>query len=142
MAKFPKRVRISVTAEDIESSNCGDPTDCMIHHAVKRTIGGHGYVKVDGRGVFITRRSDYREHAVLPKIAYQNMRKFDRNKKSVSPFDFYLDFNKTTKIHKYSREQIEKREVTRRKLRKDGKLKKYDPSERYVGIAFSNQRAA
>lgn len=139
--RFPKTLRIYVTKDDIEGSKCKDPTDCMIYHAVKRTIGGHGYVKVDARGVFITRRDDYREQATLPRSVYGKMLQFDEDKSSVRPFNFTLHFNLTTKIAKYTKEEIEKREERRRELRGQGKIKKYDPAKRYMGIAFSEKRA-
>jgi hypothetical protein len=138
--RFPENVKITVTQADINSATCADPTHCMIHFAVKRAIGGHGYVKVDARGVFVTRRDDYREHAVLPKHVYQKMLQFDRDKSSLRPFSFTLKFKKTTKIQKYTAKQLEHRENTRRALRDAGKLKKWNPAERYTGIAFSEKR--
>lgn len=138
--RFPKTMNINVTQADINAATCADPTHCMIHIAVKRAIGGHGYVKVDARGVFITRRDDYREHAVLPRRAYRKMLQFDKDRASVGPFAFGLTFAKTTKIHKYSDKQLEKRENNRRALRAAGKLKKWNPAERYTGVAFSEQR--
>lgn len=137
MERFPKKMTFHLKQEQINKSSCSDPTDCMIYHVVKETIGGHGYVKVDARGVFITRRSDYREHAILPRHVYAKMRQFDVDKSKVTPFSFTLTFHKTSKIHRYTKEEIAQREKTRKVLRKAGKIKKYDPSERYKGVAFS-----
>lgn len=135
--RFPETIVVPITQTDIDEADCKDPHNCMLQRGVKRFIGGHGYVKVDCRGVSITRRPDYREHAVLPKAAYKKMALFDKDKSLVKPFTITLHFHKTTKIKRSTDEQRAASNSRRKALLAAGKLKKYDPTERYTGFAFS-----
>lgn len=111
--KYPSRVNVGITKYDIEHGKCGDPTHCMIRVAIGRELGlVHGYVKVDATGVSVTRRPDYREKAKLPKSALDALMIFDECGRLgldpldyVRPFNFALQFKKTTKVVKVSAER-------------------------------------
>jgi len=92
---WPKNVLIEVKREDIEDGKCKDPNLCMIKVAVKRAIGGHGYVKVDSTGISITRRDDYREKFWWSSSRHKGLlalHAFDEGR-PVKPFTFIADFH-------------------------------------------------
>lgn len=127
--KWPPRILIEVSKEDIDEGMCGLPNKCMIKLAVKRAIGGHGYVKVESSGIAITRRDDFRERAFLPRPAQRAMVAFD-NKEPVRPFSFWLHFMKTSRIEKRDPDKVN---ATRQKRKATGwKQPKY---VRSVGLA-------
>lgn len=139
--KFPKTLTIRVTQSDISEGKCRDPNKCMLKLAIKREIGGHGYVNVRNGGVAITRRSDYRERGFLPRNALKAMLDFD-NKLDVKPFKFNVTFFKTTKIDNAVR--LEQKKIIGRKVRaKPGyKAKKYNMRERIAGVGIGQEVAA
>lgn len=135
MSKFPKTLTVRVTQNDINEGKCCDPNKCMLKLAIKREIGGHGYVHVEGGNVAITRRPDYRERGFLPRSAIQAMLDFD-NKKEVKPFPFKITFYKTSKIQ--SAERAAQKNLIARKAYKAGagyRKKKYNMRQRIAGIA-------
>lgn len=141
MSKFPKIVTVRVTQNDIDEGKCRDPNKCMLKLAIKREIGGHGYVNVKGGVVSITRRSDYREKGFLPRSAVKAMLNFDE-KKLVKPFTFRVEFYKTTKIADAKR-QAQMNAVTRKRRSEPGyKAKKYTMRQRIAGIAVGDVEAA
>lgn len=140
MGKFSKTITINVLKSDIEEGKCKDPNKCMLKLAIKREIGGHGYVHVEGGNVAITRRPDYRERGFLPRPALKAMLDFD-NQREVKPFKFKITFYKTTPI--ITAETAERRYALLRKERaKPGhKQKKYTMRQRIAGIAVGGQAA-
>lgn len=135
-SRFPQTLTIHVTKEDIEEGKCLDPNKCMLKLAIKREIGGHGYVHVEGGVAAITRRPDYREKGFLPRSARVNMVKFDKNKDEVKPFTFKMTFHKTTKIYKLSAEQRKEinKKVANRKAN-GWKMNRHTMRERITGMA-------
>lgn len=133
---FPENLRIDVKQRDIDDGKCLLPNKCMIKLAVKRAIGGHGYVAVDSTGISITRRSDYREKAFLPRAALAAMVQFDKDKTKVKPFSFVAKFFKTTKIGKTLRGDHAKRLKRQAETRKKtGAGKLYAARRRVIGLA-------
>lgn len=142
MAKFPKTLKIHVTQGDIDEGKCKDPHKCMLKLAIKREIGGHGYVSVESGTVAITRRPDYREKGFLPRPALNAMLNFDKDKESVKPFTFAVTFYKTTKID--SCERLDQKKAIARKHYKEGasyRKKKYSMRQRIAGIAYGGVAA-
>lgn len=141
MSKFPKTISVRVTQSDINEGVCQDPNKCMLKLAIKREIGGHGYVNVKGGVASITRRSDYREKGFLPRSAVKAMLDFDE-KKPVRPFTFKITFYKTTKIASADR-LVQLKEINQRLRAKPGyKAKKYTMRQRIAGIAVGEALAA
>lgn len=148
-SKYPKEVEIEVTAAHIASSKCGNPTHCMIRHAVAEQLGlVHGYVRVDATGVSITRRPDFREKSPLPKGARDALVIFDECGRlglnpleHIEPFSLKLKFQKTTKVKKVSAERAEQIEKARKSRAAAGGKGKIYPTERFAGVAVS-QRVA
>lgn len=134
MSKFPATIKVRVTPSDINEGKCKDPNKCMLKLAIKREIGGHGYVNVKGGVASITRRADYREKGFLPRSALKAMLDFD-NRREVKPFTFNITFYKTTKIT--NRERMDQMNaITRKNRAKPGyKAKKYTMRQRIAGIA-------
>lgn len=138
---FPENLKIHVTKDDIDEGKCGLPNKCMIKLAVKRAIGGHGYVAVDSTGIAITRRSDYREKAFLPRPVVEAMYLFDQDKSKVKPFSFTAHFFKTSKIARPETEgALERKRARRKRLRAQGKDpdfggKRNNIRQRIVGLA-------
>jgi hypothetical protein len=136
------------------------PYDCMYHVTTAEAINiPHGYIKVDGTGVSITRRTDYREHALPPKVMRKNMLLFDRyyleyvkwlkgKRKDkgepnfpIKPHKVRLTFYKTTKVHKASEDRKEKINEARRIRKANNKAngvkeKVYDLHKRVLGLAM------
>lgn len=130
-----KVVKVHVTRDDIEGSECRRPTKCMIKVAVKRALNlSHGYIHVDATGVSISRNGTYREKAFLPYPALRSMVSFDK-KMAVKPFSFTLKFYKTTPVKKYTEEQTAKQMASAR--RTGNYKKKYNMRSRVIGLAFA-----
>lgn len=141
MSKFPKILPVAVTQGDIDDGECRMPNKCMLKLAIKREIGGHGYVDVRNGTVSITRRPDYREKGFLPRSALKAMLDFDVGKK-VKPFRFKVVFYKTTKIKTAAR-LIQAAEANRKIRARPGyKAKKYTMRQRIAGIAVGDVIAA
>jgi hypothetical protein len=141
--RFPPRVRVSVTQDDIDKGKCGDQNKCMIKISVARAINvPHGYVRVDATGISVTRRPDYREKAFIPRQALANMLRFDKDKDSVKPFYFWLVFHKTTPVAKASEQRKEAINRNRRENDPPSKRKKYHLNKRIAGIAIDKELAA
>lgn len=129
--KLAKEVTIDVTQPDIDGAQCRRPTRCMIAVALRRILNmAHGYVHITTRGVFITRRSDYREKAFLPKLAARNLILFDDGK-PVAPFKFKLEFLRGTPVVKVSSER--RKQINRARAGKPRKA--YDIKDRIQGVA-------
>jgi hypothetical protein len=138
-----KRVTVEIRREHITEGACGDPNKCMIKLAIAEAIRvPHGYIKVDARGVRLTRRKDYREGAFLPMIAYKKMLAFD-NGQTVEPFSIRLNFVKTDAVKKPAsaerKAQINAARATRKSSGRPDK--KYTLAKRLRGIAFTSEAA-
>lgn len=131
-----KHVLVHVLQSDINTAECGKPTKCMIKVALKRALNlAHGYIHVDASGISISRNGRYREKAFMPRTALVNMLKFDKDKNSVKPFKFKLNFIKTTPVQEKSAADIES---SYRSGKATGAAKKkYDMRSRVVGIAVA-----
>lgn len=142
MSNFPVTIRVHVTKSDITEGKCKLPNKCMLKLAIKREIGGHGYVHVEGGVASVTRRPDYREKGFLPRPAQRAMLAFDAGQE-VKPFTFSLKLIKTTKIHKYDSNQWAHKMKKRDKKKASGwKPKKYNMRQRIAGIAIGGEAAA
>ncbi len=137
MSKFPKTIRVHVTQNDIVEGKCADPNKCMVKLAIKREIGGHGYVHVEGGVVSITRRPDYREKGFMPRTVMKKVIEFDQ-KKEVRPFYFNITFYKSSKIT--AQKSAEKNKTLRAKP--GYKAKKYNMRRRIAGMALGGVAAA
>lgn len=141
-----KKVRVSVSGSDIHSSECLDPNRCMIKVSMARALRvPHGYIHVDSTGISVTRRRDYREKAFLPRIAARKMLEFDREAEArkkglpskVTPFQFTVEFHKTSKVVKSTQERKDRiNELRQRRSAAGIKPRKYSLHQRVVGIAF------
>lgn len=145
MKKFPTRVRIPVTQADIDDGMSCDPNKCMIKIATARAVNvPHGYIKVDATGISITRRTDWREKAFLPKAAVRNMLLFDKpdTRKTVKPFTFTAIFHKTTQVVRSSEERKARINLLRRRRAAAGiKPKKYTLHMRVRGLSTPKEGA-
>lgn len=140
-----KHVLVYVTNTDIHNSECRDPNKCMIKVAVARALRiPHGYIHVDSTGISVTRRSDYREKAFLPRIAQRKMLEFDGEAEArkrgipskVTPFRFKVEFHKTSKVAKSTEErkaQINQRRTARKAAGMKEKI--YRLHQRVVGLS-------
>ena len=138
-----KRVTIEIRREHITEGACGDPNKCMIKLAIAEAIRvPHGYIKVDARGVRLTRRKDYREGAFLPMVAYKRMLAFDRGE-AIEPFSIRLTFVKTDLVKKPASAARKAQINAAREQRKaSGRPdKRYTLSKRLSGIAFTSEAA-
>lgn len=133
-----KNVTCYVTQDDIDTAQCGKPTKCMIKVALKRALNlSHGYIHVDATGVSISRNGSYREKAFLPRPALMKMLQFDRDKSSVTPFRFTLNFIKTTKVADAERLAVVNKASKKAKARPGYVAKKYDMRSRVIGVAVA-----
>lgn len=139
-----KSITIHVTRDDIENSQCGLPTKCMIKVALKRALNlAHGYIHVAADGISISRNGLYREKAFMPRTALLNMIQFDKEKdlppakRTVRPFKFKVTFFKTTKIATPERQAQFNANTRRRRARPDHQEKKYDMRSRVIGVAIA-----
>src|SRR5262252_7260123 len=140
-----KRVRVSVTALDIKWAKGCDPNKCMIKVATARAINvPHGYIRVDSTGVAVTRRNDFREKAFLPRVAVKAMLMFDdeTTRDLVKPFSFWLEFHKTSRVHKASAERKEAINAARRaRVAAGNPDRRYTLTKRIKGIAITQELA-
>jgi hypothetical protein len=138
-----RKVRVIVRQAHIDEGECRDPNKCMIKLAVAEAIGiPHGYIKVDARGIKITRRKDYREAAFVPEQAYKAMLAFDQGQ-PVEPFTMTLEFHKTTRVYKNTDERRQQINAARRQRKAEGKPDRTysGPSKRLIGIAMTAESA-
>lgn len=137
-----KRIHVFVRQEHVDEGACGDPNHCMIKIAVAQAVGiANLYIRVDARGVGITRRKDYRERAFMPLIAYKKMLAFDRDA-TVEPFDFWLTFHKTSAVAPTSDERRAQINGNREKRKAEGRPdKRYGLAKRLKGVAFTAEAA-
>jgi hypothetical protein len=137
-----KIVHVSIRQEHIDEGECRDPNKCMIKLAVAQAIGvPHAYIKVDARGIRITRRKDFREAAFMPMAAVKAMLAFDR-REAVEPFTVKLEFHKTTRVAKTSPERRKQVNAARAQRKAEGRPdKSYGLSKRLKGIAFTAEAA-
>jgi hypothetical protein len=135
-----KSVRIHIRQEHIDEGKCRDPNKCMIKLAIAEALGiAHGYIKVDSRGIRVTRRKDFREIAYMPDKAVRALLAFDR-KEPVKPFSVMLQFHKWTRVAKpASNDRREQINDARRKREAEGRTdRKYTgPSRRLMGISLT-----
>lgn len=133
-----KNVSCHVTQDDIDTAQCGKPTKCMIKVALKRALNlSHGYIHVDATGVSISRNGSYREKAFLPRPALMKMLAFDRDKTSVKPFRFSLQFFKTTKVADADRLLVVNKSSKKIRSKPGYVAKKYDMRSRVIGVAVA-----
>jgi hypothetical protein len=108
----------------------------MIKVALARALHTSGYIHVDGGGVAITRRKDYREWARITAPVKKKMILFDRERASVKPFAFTLHFERTTTVYASTAARRERVNVVRNEKRARGvKDKKYSLQSRIIGLA-------
>ena len=139
-----KRVTVYVSNSDIHDSECCLPRKCMIKVAVARALRiPHGYIHVDSTGISVTRRSDFREKAFLPRIAQRKMLEFDAEKAArkqglpskVTTFRFVAVFHKTTKVAKSSAKRKARINQLRNARAAAGiKPRKYNLQTRVAGL--------
>lgn len=145
MKKFATNVRVYVSQHDIDDGKSCDPNKCMIKIAVARAINiPHGYIKVDATGISVTRRTDYREKAFLPKAAVRNMLLFDKpdTRNTVKPFSFIATFHKTSRVVRSSEERKARINLLRRRRAAAGiKPKKYTLHMRVRGLSAPKEGA-
>lgn len=110
MAKrFPNTMKVDVLQRHIDAAECRLPLRCMhklaITEAILAVAGADTdvRVKVDGSGIAVRRRKDYRERAFLPPQAIKSMLAFDRGE-PIKPHSYTIKFVKTARIAKTSEE--------------------------------------
>lgn len=134
MANLSKKVRVTVTEDDILKAECRNPNKCMIKVAVARALDvPHGYIHVDASGIAVTRRKDFREKAFLPTNVKDKMILFDNEALPVKAYSFSIVFHKTSRVYALT----PKRKEQINKARRGKHRRKYSLRERVIGLAVS-----
>jgi hypothetical protein len=123
---------------DIDEGEGCNGNKCMIHRCVQRTLGGIKYIHVDATGLSVTRRTDYREKAFLPRKVYKYLLQYDTEKKAgvtctVKPFSFAVKFEKTTPIWQQATPE---RRAQKSAYDKKRTRKQYPKRYRYEGVTL------
>lgn len=86
-AKFPRRVRINVTKQDIKRGVPHEPDSCPIARAAKRSFGRKAYVEVMSSVAVLKRGGEEEVNYRYTEKAGQFIENFD-NGNHVEPFSF------------------------------------------------------